>query len=134
MFLKYNWKAILWALFILFLCGLPGGDVPHFDLMDILSLDKLGHAAIFLVLVRIGASGLSKQYDAQGKRSNAVLHVLFFALAYGALTEWMQGAVFVDRSADIFDMLANWAGSLIGMYLYKLSIRRRSDRKIASNT
>ena len=92
--------------------------MPQFDWLDFLSLDKLAHATVFAVLVILGARGLSEQYEAEGTRSNAVLHVLLFGLAYSPLTEWLQDIVFVERTAEFLDMLANWVGSFIGMWLY----------------
>lgn len=111
------------------LCGIPGSDIPQFDLMHLLSLDKVGHAGVFAVLVWLGCRGLEKQYAAQANRSNAVWLALVFAVLYSPLTEWLQGAVFVDRYADPLDMLANWVGCAIGLYLYSRNKRRRSAPK-----
>ena len=126
MFFKYNWKGLLWALFILLLCGIPGSDIPHFQWMDFLSFDKFAHAGVFAVLVILGARGLAKQYEAQRSRSNPVLPVLLFALAYSPLTEWLQDIVFVERTAEFLDMLANWVGCFVGMWLYGRYFKYRS--------
>ena len=126
MFFRYNWKGLLWVLFILFLCGIPGSDIPHFNWLDFLSIDKLAHATVFAILVILGVRGLSKQYAVQGKRSNATLPVLLFALAYSPLTEWLQDIAFIDRTAEFLDMLANWVGSFVGLWLYSRYFRTGS--------
>ena len=119
MFLKYNWKALLWAFFILVLCGIPGSDLPQFNWLDILSIDKLAHASVFCVLVILGSRGVAKQFAAQNKRSNEVLPALLFGLLYSPLTELLQDLVFVERTAELLDMIANWMGCFARVWLYR---------------
>ncbi len=50
MLLKHLTPALLWAAFILVLCGIPGSQLPEVPFWDIFSFDKAAHVAVFLVL------------------------------------------------------------------------------------
>ena len=134
MFLKYNWRALCWALFILVLCGIPGSDMPHFNWMEIFSLDKIAHAFVFCILVVLGCIGLAKQYKVQGKRSNVIRPIFLFALVYSPITEFLQDAVFVERTAEMLDMLANWLGCFVGIWIYSRYFANRSVVNGNANT
>jgi len=135
MFFKHNFIAILWALFILFLCGIPGKDLPDLSYWDNLSLDKAFHFILFSILVVFTINGFKKQTTFVFFEKYAKINALAIATIYGGLTEILQGTLFVGRKASIFDFLANFIGSLLGMLLYNhivkivsVLINRRKDR------
>jgi len=99
--------------------------------MEILSFDKFAHAFVFGMLVFLGCAGLAKQYKAQGKRSKVGWPILLFALVYSPVTEFLQDAVFVERTAELLDMIANWVGSFIGIWIYH---RYFAERSMAENS
>jgi len=111
-------KALIWALFIAVLCGLPGKDIPHISFLELLSFDKWVHAGVFFVLVLL----LSRAYLNSGSItlrhfSNRISCAL--AICYGALLEVLQGLIFIDRSADVYDFIANSTGALIAVVWIK---------------
>ena len=108
--------------------------MPNFDWMEILSFDKFAHAFVFCILVVVGCIGLARQYKAQGKRSNVVLQVFLFAVVYSPVTEFLQEAVFVERTAELLDMIANWTGCLIGIWIYRRYFAERSMVKGNAST
>ena len=118
MFLKYNKWAMLWALLILILCGMPGKDIPHISFLELLSFDKFVHAGIFFVLVLLMVRGLTLQITFSGIKNNAKLFSFGFCVIYGGSLEIMQGTIFQDRSADVFDFIANSFGATLGLLLY----------------
>lgn len=116
--MKYLWIPIIWALIILALCGMPGRDIPHISFLEILAFDKWVHAGIFFVLSVLMIRGLSLQFGDWAK-NRVVIFTLIFAVAYGGSLELMQQAVFEERSADLYDFIANTFGAVLGVVLYR---------------
>ena len=101
--------AILWAFFIAFLCGIPGKDLPSIGWLEMLSFDKFVHAGMFATLYFLSFRSLLFQ----SLQQRWVL--ILSCMAYGALLEILQGALFVDRSADVYDFIANSIGVLFSI-------------------
>ena len=105
--------AILWAFFIAILCGIPGRDIPSVSFLELISFDKFVHASIFGMLHFLFLRTL---VDLKG---NKVLLITISCIAYGGLLEILQGAVFIDRSADILDFIANSFGVLVSFFYFR---------------
>ena len=118
MFLRYNTAGILWAIFIFFLCAIPGGAIPHYIWAELLSVDKIIHVLIFIVLAVLLLRGFKKQTQFYFLRNNSLNAVLIFCISYGGILELMQSYYFVDRSGSWFDFIANSAGSITGYFLF----------------
>jgi hypothetical protein len=121
MFLKYNRWAMLWALLILILCGIPGKDLPHISFLELLSFDKFVHTGLFFVLMAFTARGFELQSASQTLRKHPKAIGFALCVAYGGLLEVLQGTVFEGRSADIYDFIANSFGCAMSLLLYKYS-------------
>jgi len=107
--------TILWVLIIFILCATPGQYIPSFSWLDLLSFDKLVHASIFYILsTLIFIIGLK-----ENKSPLFFISFLIVSIAYGISLEIMQATVFVNRSADWIDMLANSFGCLTAFFLRK---------------
>lgn len=117
MFWKYNWPVLIWALIILLLCGMPGKDIPHFSWLEALSFDKWVHAGIFFVLAILGIRGLKLQHKFI-LQEWAIRITAVWCISYGGLLELLQAALFEERSADIYDFIANSFGVVIGVWAY----------------
>jgi glycopeptide antibiotics resistance protein len=98
----------LWASFIAFLCGLPGRDIPHISFLELLSFDKFVHASLFFVLVLLIHHAVRKTPN----RKNALAYALCLSIPYGGILEILQQELFEDRTADLFDFIANTIGCL----------------------
>ncbi len=110
MLLKNLRWAMLWALLIFILCAIPGRDIPSISWLEMLSFDKWVHASIFFILVYFSIDGLNKQITEEKKSK---LIALLFAVSYGGLLEIMQGVFFQERTADIYDFIANSFGAIM---------------------
>lgn len=99
----------IWALFIAFLCGLPGKDIPHISFLELLSFDKFVHASVFFVLVVLIHNAARKTPN----RRNALVYALCLSIPYGGVLEILQQELFEDRTADLFDFIANTIGCLL---------------------
>lgn len=119
MFLKHLKWAGLWALIIFVLCGMPGRDIPHISLLELLSFDKFVHAGIFFILILLTIRGFIVQTQFNNLKLKAQVSALIICVVYGGLLEIMQGFVFIERSADVYDFIANSTGCVIGLLLYK---------------
>ena len=106
--------AIVWVVVIAILHAIPGSDFPEFSFSDFFQLDKLIHAVIFMIGVYLFAIALKEQQKIQFFR-----YVVISFLTYGLLLEILQGLVFVERSADILDWLADTIGVFLGVWIFK---------------
>lgn len=118
MFLKHTKWAMFWALLILILCGMPGKDIPHISFLELLSFDKFVHASIFFIFILLSIRGLLLQTRFFRLQQTAKPTAFWFCVAYGGLMEIMQATLFKDRSADIYDFIANSFGCSMGWLFY----------------
>ncbi|MEI6487627.1 MAG: VanZ family protein [Bacteroidota bacterium] len=118
MFFKYTKWSIVWALVILVLCGMPGRGIPHISFLELLSFDKFVHAGIFFVLLLLTVRGFSLQTLFSSLQLYAKSFSVITCIIYGGLLEIMQGTIFIERSADVFDFIANSVGCLIALAVY----------------
>ena len=109
---------MLWALLILFLCGLPGKDIPHISFLELLSFDKFVHAGIFFVFILLSIRGLLVQTRYPSLQRFAKITSFIFCVIYGGLMEVMQGTLFEDRSMSLYDFIANTFGCTVGWMCY----------------
>ncbi|HET6228237.1 MAG TPA: VanZ family protein [Bacteroidia bacterium] len=124
MFLKYTKWAMLWALLILILCGMPGKGIPHISFLELLSFDKFVHASIFFIFILLSIRGYVLQTQFSKLKQNAKPAAFWICVAYGGLMEVMQGTLFIDRSADVYDFIANSFGCTMGWVFYNLIERK----------
>jgi membrane associated rhomboid family serine protease len=102
--------AVLVSLAVLFA---PADDVP----LAPPGVDKLIHGLLFAVLAVTGRwAGIGRP----------VLGVLL--VAYGAVSEVLQGLTPLDRTASVADWVADVAGLVLGLVLWDLFSRRRRRR------
>ncbi len=123
MFLRHNLLGILWAIFILILCGLPG---EQFQKSHITNADKVIHTFLFAVLFFLLSVGFIKQRTFPYLRINTLSKVLIISMLYGLVIEVLQGAVFIGRSIDLYDAIFNGIGCLVGYGLFLAIYGRES--------
>ncbi|ELR69725.1 Putative integral membrane protein [Fulvivirga imtechensis AK7] len=111
---KYLIGSILWAIVILVLTLTPGESVPDLTLF---SYDKLGHGFVFFVLAFLLISGLYESRKDHIKRNSMLTLGVILSALYGFLIELAQ-AVIPGRSMEMYDALANIAGSFLGLCLF----------------
>jgi VanZ family protein len=106
--------ALVWALFIAVLCGMPGTSVPHVSWLELLSFDKLVHASLFFVLTTLSYIGIHSKYKIVYFSAEPIYFgALLISIAYGGVLELLQSALFVARSADVYDFFANSFGAIV---------------------
>jgi len=118
------WPPLTWALLTLGLYAIPGRDMPNNGFWDVLSLDKIGHVAVFGVFTCTCIVAFRKQGSTRGLQRHAIGWAVGICAVYGAALEWMQGLVFSERTSDWMDLLANLVGVAGGVLLFRLIYRK----------
>jgi VanZ family protein len=106
------WPAIAWAALVLAVSSLPRSAVG--GLPPVWGVDKLAHAAEYLVLALLVVRALGRDPRARRWRAAAAVAVAFAAVAaYGALDELHQLGI-PGRHASAVDFCADAAGAAVG--------------------
>lgn len=123
--------AVLWSIFIFFTCSLPAREIPGTFIINIPHPDKVVHFFLYFLLVIFVMISVVK------RKGNNVLPFLYFFFAflaatlYGILIEILQNYMFNSRNADLYDIIANCAGSFTGLLSFRYYyILRKKYRKI----
>ncbi len=114
-----HWKSIIWAVFILVLCGMPGDQVNKVKFIDIPHFDKFVHFFLYFTFTLLLISENNKQKHYRKVTVDAILIAATISLSYGALIEISQKFLFTNRGADIWDMIANTLGFLVAVISYR---------------
>lgn len=115
--------ALLWTALILLLIGLPGYSFPKNELI---STDKFIHFGIFFVFTMLWAQAFRKQNAIPALRFDAGFYCILLGILFSGITEILQGFIFIQRSADLNDYLANTAGVLCGWWFFKLFVQKQN--------
>jgi VanZ family protein len=118
-FFKSYWKSIVWAIFILLLCGIPGNEINKVNFIDIPYMDKMVHAFLYFVFTILLISENNSSEQGSSVLLKTILIVSLISLSYGALIEIMQKFIFINRGAEIWDMVANALGVLLAILLFQ---------------
>ncbi|HEY5918256.1 MAG TPA: VanZ family protein [Chryseolinea sp.] len=124
MLLKKLWPALVWALFILALCALPGSAIPQLSFLDWLKPDKIVHLVLFGVLSFLLIRGLAG-YEINSVWTNyPKTFSVIAASLYGVFVELLQEYFFEDRHGDVYDSIADALGAVTGLWFYNYRIKR----------
>jgi VanZ family protein len=119
MFWRTLWPAYCWAAIILILCGLPGEDIPELTFLQWLRPDKIVHLILFGTFCFLLLKGIHFQKNFRTINNGAVTYALLISIGYGALIEILQATIFIHRSGDVRDALANAIGAVIGYWIFR---------------
>ena len=94
---------------------LPPSELPK---VTFSSADKVVHGLVYFILVTLWMAYLYQRNNFQ--MNTQWIAILFFSiLLYGIIIEISQALFTVSRRADIFDLVANVIGSLLGILFFK---------------
>ena len=119
MFFKKLAPALLWAVVIMVLCGIPGNKIPELTFWQWLKPDKITHLVIFGILSYLLLAAFLHETAPSTLRLHAVVWALLITISYGVLTEVLQTFVFIKRTGDVRDALANSLGAFLGWLIYQ---------------
>lgn len=112
--------AIIWLLSILILSGYPGNYVPK---VPVWQFDKLVHSVIYSILSICLLIAFHKQYIKGNNRFQLYAAIIFIGIFYGGFMEILQNSIFINRSGNWYDFIANAIGAILGVVLYPLVIK-----------
>ncbi|MFZ4799193.1 MAG: VanZ family protein [Bacteroidia bacterium] len=111
--LLYHFKtykyAYLWAIIATGLCGTNGQSLPHFNFSSIFRIDKVAHLLLFGTQTFLIAIA-SKNIYPNKSNNNIIFPAFLIGTIFGIIIEILQATVFVNRSFDYLDMVANTIG------------------------
>lgn len=107
--------AVLYTCVITILFFLPSKDLPSTKFSE---ADKVLHCLIYFVFINLWLLYLYVKNDYRFKKKWILILLLLF-LVYGIIIEVSQEQFTDSRSADIFDVVANLTGSLLGIFFFK---------------
>ncbi|MGB3342765.1 MAG: VanZ family protein [Aequorivita sp.] len=108
------WLALIYSGAITALFLVPTGDFPK---VNFSSADKVAHILIFFVLTCLWLLYLFRKTGRL--RSNDILILLLSVLFYGIIIEIVQELFTVSRTADLWDVLANMVGVIVGILFFQ---------------
>ena len=121
--LKYFY-LILWVRLIVFASLCNANSIPKIQLFE--HFDKVVHFVMYF-----GASLFSIPFFTFHKNyKRSFLFAFFFSVLLGITMEILQYSITENRSADLFDVLANIFGSIVGIIVYQIFIKNRRIEKI----
>ena len=110
--------AVSVLIFFSFLFCLPGSAIPKDDWLDAIWADKWVHIGIFTVLIFLWCRAL------EITALNVFVGVIIVAVLYGLMVEIVQDRFIPNRSFDLTDLVADFIGSLIGLWLWIRYIKK----------
>ncbi len=101
------------------LSGMPGSGLHK---MPFKGADKLVHIAMYTMLAFSVLLAYRRYYFRLAQRTKILLNTFIFSSAYGILMELGQKYIFINRSFEWYDIIANCFGAITGILLYRYVI------------
>ncbi len=105
---KYKIIAFVYTLAVAYISLTP---LDKYNLPDIDMGDKAVHLVLYLFLTLLWLMAYPELITIKKIYLGTII-------AWGILIEFLQAFLVTGRSGDIFDALANTAGSILGLYIY----------------
>ena len=116
--------SLLWALFILCVCGMNGSYIPEIHFSDIIQPDSLAHITLFGLQTWFIAIDSKRKLISKGPSIRLILPALVISAIYGVIIEVLQATVFVNRSYDYMDMAANTLGCALASFVLFVKFKK----------
>jgi VanZ family protein len=123
-YLSHYKYAIAWALIILLLCGMNGAHFPKFDIDSFIRIDKLAHIVLFGFLSYLIAMASQKVFT-NNSSFKLIYPAFLIGTAYGILIEVLQSTIFINRTYDYLDMLANTLGCIFAWVILHFKLKKQ---------
>jgi glycopeptide antibiotics resistance protein len=126
MILLRFWKPLIIGAAIIFLCLIPSNKLQKLDVLEFDYTDLLAHLIMFLVFSAVLFKDLQRFSGLNRKGSLLIIALsVNFGLAFS--TETLQYVLaFLNRTANIFDLLFDGLGAVLGIIAAKAT-RRKPD-------
>jgi VanZ family protein len=118
------WPGLLWTIAIFILLILPGSSFPVSNWPAEIYLDKWVHLFLFGLFVIFWSFAFTHQPVYQQKK--ILLKLFLTGIVFGVLMEVVQHFWVKQRGFEIYDILADAGGCLIGWLLGLKKIKHKS--------
>ena len=123
--MKY-WKPIVIALVIFYGSVTSGSNLNKVNIFQINNIDKFIHFSFYFLLSVSFRSSLLRNILINKKEQILITSVI--VISYGLIMEVFQFYFTSDRSAEIFDALANTLGCILGILIFPFLKKRNLIR------
>jgi hypothetical protein len=119
---KVSTLLVAFAFFVLatILFLLPGSSFPKQNwltpILNFIWFDKWVHVSIFIALVYLWCRAFFHRISLVARKKN-FLFILTLFIAYGIFIEFVQQRFILNRSFEVFDIVADTSGAVIGFVL-----------------
>lgn len=125
-FLKSYWPVLSWAVIVFVLSAIPGNSFPKVKTFwEWMGPDKIVHLVFYGVFSMLLLRGIYKQYPPALSRFYPELVTFIIGTVFGILIEILQAYIFSGRDGNLFDAIANATGSLLGIVIFNLAMRKK---------
>ena len=118
MIIRYYWKVSVWSLFMAILFLIPLDNTSN-DI-EIPFFDKIIHVGLFAFCSLLLFRAIMHHKSTKSANRLLIIQVMSVMLIFGALIEIAQSTMGLGREGSIYDLLADFLGSLIGYFLLLL--------------
>ncbi len=126
---RYFWPAYLWVIIILILTGMPGNDIPHISpIWDVFKPDKIVHIGLFGMLVFLLTAGSFYKGGKTPLKKSLLSIYAVIGIALGGIVELLQKWVFIGRSCELNDFIADTVGVILSILFYYIIFEKRCNR------
>jgi VanZ family protein len=133
MFKRPLLPGLIWTLLIAVLTLVPGNYIPRIlTFLDWLSPDKILHLILFGVYTYLLAEGFARKGENNILAKYPLLSSFLLGIVFALFTEVMQKFVIPGRHGNIYDMLADLLGCMLGILLWHI-IRRNEKKNLRSS-
>lgn len=98
---------------------MPGSDIPSAEWLELIHADKLVHMGMYGGLVFWLLHARSRQLKKPIKKLHEAWGFILFGVLYGIAMELVQLFFTSDRQFDVYDMLANSCGAILGWLIFR---------------
>jgi VanZ family protein len=107
--------GILWLIISTILLTIPGQSLPSENWLSAIYFDKWVHIGMFAIMTTLWCWALTRNITDKIKLKRLFLYMGLLWLAYGIGMELVQKYFIPNRSFDLYDILADGTGSLVGL-------------------
>jgi len=126
---RYFWPAYLWGIILLILTGMPGNDIPHISpIWDVFQPDKIVHMGLFGMLFLLLAGGSFYKGGKVPVKKQLITIYVIIGIALGGIVELLQKWVFIGRSCELNDFIADIVGVILSILFYYIVFEKRCNR------
>ncbi len=125
--MKSSWRyflpALAWGVVVFLIISLPPARMPSVEHIRIPHFDKVVHFSVFAILGFLLLFGFNKHKTTITK---GIANSIAIGIFYGIITEVLQYCCFAGRHGNIFDAMANGFGTVFGVFLMAIIIKKNT--------